>query len=89
MKANGNGTPQQCVANLVNLFQYEVPFARLKGMDPSIVDSTTDDAEVAAKNHVSWLIESYEPRVTLNDVEISYTEGNRMIINPNVTVNEV
>ena len=89
MKANGNGTPQQCVANLVNLFQYEVPFARLKGMDPTIVDSTTDDAEVTAKNHVSWLIETYEPRVTLNDVEISYTEGNRMVINPNVTVNEV
>ncbi len=86
MKASGNGTPQQCVANLVNLFQYEVPFARLKGMDPSIVDLPTDEAEVTAKNHVSWLIETYEPRVTLNDVEISYTEGNRMVINPDVTV---
>lgn len=89
MKSYGNGTPQQCVANLVNLFQYEVPFARLKGMDPSIVDLPTDEAEVTAKNHVSWLIETYEPRVTLNDVEISYTDGNRIIINPNVTVNEV
>lgn len=87
MKASGNGTPQQCVANLINLYQHEVPYARLKGMDPSIVDMPQDEAEVAAKNHVSWLIENYEPRVTVNDVKISYTEQNRMVITPDITVN--
>lgn len=89
MKASGNGTPQQCVANLLNLFQWEVPYARLKGMDPSIVDLPKDEAEVTAKNHVSWLIENYEPRVTLNDVAISYTEENRMVITPDITVNTI
>ena len=87
MKASGNGTPQQCVANLINLYQNEVPYARLKGMDPSIVDMPQEEAEVTAKNHVSWLIENYEPRVTVNDVEISYTDDHRMIINPDITVN--
>ena len=87
MKASGNGTPQQCVANLINLYQNEVPYARLKGMDPSIVDMPQDEAEVTAKNHVSWLIENYEPRVTVNDVEISYTDDHRMIINPDIIVN--
>ena len=86
MKAFGNGKPQQCIANLTNLYQYEVPYARLKGMDSSIIDMPRDEAEVAAKNHVSWLIENYEPRVTLNDVEINYTEENRMIITPDITV---
>lgn len=89
MKASGNGTPQQCVANLINLYQYEVPYARLKGMDPSIIDLPTDEAETAAKNHVSALIENYEPRVTVNDIGISYTENNRMVITPDITVNEV
>lgn len=89
MKAKGNGSPQQCVANLINLFQYEVPYARLKGMDPSIVDTPTENAETATKNHVSALIENYEPRVTVNDIGISYAEDNRMIITPNITVNEV
>ena len=87
MKAKGNGTPQQCIANLLNLYQYEVPYARLKGMDPSIVDLPKDEAEVAAKNHASWLIENYEPRVTVNNVDISYAENNRMVITPNITVN--
>ena len=89
MKAFGNGKPQQCIANLLNLYQYEVPYARLKGMDPSIVDLPTDEAEIVAKNHANLLIENYEPRVTVNDIEISYTEENRMVITPDITVNEV
>ena len=89
MKSSGNGKPQQCVANLINLYQYEVPYARLKGMDPSIIDLPTEDAEIAIKNHASWLIENYEPRVTVNDIHISYTEEGRMIITPDITVNEV
>lgn len=89
MKARGNGTPQQCVANLLNLYQYEVPFARLKGMDPSIVDMPRDEAEVTAKNHAGWLIENYEPRATVNDITITYTDDNRMIVTPDITVNEV
>lgn len=89
MKAFGNGKPQQCIANLLNLYQYEVPYARLKGMDPSIVDLPTDEAEIVAKNHANLLIENYEPRVTVNDIDISYTEENRMVITPDITVNEV
>lgn len=89
MKAYGNGAPQQCIANLTNLYQYEIPYARHKGMDASIVDKPRDEAEVTAKNHISWLIENYEPRVTVNDIEISYTEENRMVITPDITVNEV
>ena len=88
MKANGNGSAQQCVANLLNLYQYEVPYARLKGMDPSIIDLPKEEAEVNAKNHASWLIETYEPRVTINDINVSYAEDNKMVITPDITVNE-
>lgn len=89
MQASGNGLPQQCVANLLNLYQYEVSYVRLKGMDPSLVDLPTEEAEVAAKNHATWLIENYEPRVTVNDIVITYTDENRMIITPDITVNEI
>ena len=89
MKASGNGTVQQCVANLINLFQHEVPFARLKGMDPTIIDLPTDEAEVAAKNHATWLIETYEPRAIVNDIKVTHTDENRMIVTPDITVREV
>ena len=88
MKAKGNGSAQQCVANLLNLYQYEVPYARLKGMDPSIIDLPKEEAEVNAKNHASWLIETYEPRVTINDITVSYAKDNKMVITPDITVNE-
>lgn len=89
MKSTGNGTPQQCVANLINLFQYEVPYARLKGMDPNIIDMPKDEAERTAKNHITWLIGNYEPRVTLESVDIHYTADGRMIPSPHIRVNEV
>lgn len=88
MKAKGNGSAQQCVANLLNLFQYEVPFARMKGMDPTIIDLPTGEAEIAAKNHASWLIETYEPRAIVNDISVTYTDENRMILNPDITISE-
>ena len=58
-------------------------------MDPSIIDTPTEDAETVVTNHVSSLIENYEPRVTVNNITISYSEDNKMIITPDITVNEV
>ncbi len=88
MQSKGNGAPQQCVANLTNLYQYEVPYARLKGMDPSIIDMPKDEAERAAKNHLTWLISNYEPRVTINKIDVSYRQDGSMVLNPDVKVNE-
>lgn len=89
MLSKGNGTPQQCVANLINLFQFEVPYARLKGLDPNIIDLPKDEAEQAIKNNVTWLVENYEPRVTLNGVNVTYTQDGKLIPEPNISVNEV
>lgn len=88
MKASGNGTPQQCVANLLNLFQFEVPYARLKGMDPEIIDAAHDEAIYKAKNHAAWLISNYEPRVTIDDIKAGFDENGKLIIKPEITVNE-
>ncbi len=89
MKSKGNGTPQQCVANLLSLWQHEVPYARLKGMPTEIVDKTRDEAIVLAKSHTSWLIQNYEPRVTLNGVSADFNEEGKLQIVPDMVVNEV
>jgi len=86
MKSKDNGTPQQCIANLLNLWQYEVPYARLKGMPPDIIDLPEDEAETLGKNHATWLISNYEPRVSINDISVEFTDEGRMIITPDVTV---
>ncbi len=88
MKASGNGTAQQCVANLMNIYQYEVPYARLMGMPPEIFDKPAEEAKVLAKNQASWLIENYEPRVTVNDINVTYNSEGRLIVQPDITVKE-
>ena len=89
MKSSGNGAPQQCVANLLNLFQYEVPYARLKGMDPKLIDMSQDEATYKAKNHAAWLIGNYEPRVTINDIKTGFDENGKLTVKPDITVNEI
>lgn len=89
MKASGNGRPEQCVSNLLKLFQYEVPFARLKGMDPTIIDSPGNEAISKTKNHAAWLIGNYEPRVTLNDLEVTFDDNGKISVNPDITINEL
>lgn len=88
MKSSGNGVPQQCVANLLNLFQYEVPFARLKGMDPRLIDMPHDEALYKSRNHAAWLISNYEPRVTINDIKTGFDENGKLTVKPDITVNE-
>ncbi len=88
MKAQGNGAPAQCIDNLLKLFQYEVPYARLKGMDTKIVDLPQDEAIQTGINHVTWLVENYEPRVTLESVSHSIDKSGNIIFTPNVKINE-
>lgn len=67
MKAQGNGTPETCASNLLRIVRGEVPFDRVRGRDGSLIDkaNATDEAAVDAE----WLLETYEPRVTVESVE--------------------
>lgn len=61
MLSSGNGTPQVCVFNLMCLMQGEVPYDRLRGMNPDMIDKNTPQFFAEAVNHAAWLIETYEP----------------------------
>ena len=69
MKAHGNGTPETCASNLLRLTRGEVPFDRVRGRDGALVDqpNATEDAVADAV----WLLETYEPRVTVENAEAS------------------
>lgn len=67
MKAHGNGTPETCASNLLRIVRGEVPFDRVRGRDGALIDkpNATDEAIADAE----WLLETYEPRVTVESVE--------------------
>lgn len=69
MKAHGNGTPETCASNLLRIVRGEVPYDRVRGRDGALVGqpNATDEAVADAE----WLLETYEPRVTVESVEAS------------------
>lgn len=71
MKANGNGEPMQCVANLLRITRGECPYDRIKGIDPTLIDQPTEIVAPLMQAEAKWLIETYEPRVNADNVDIS------------------
>lgn len=70
MKASGNGTPQTCVQNLLKTTRGEVPYERIKGIDRSLIDQPSETAAPELAAEAEFVVETYEPRVKLTDVEL-------------------
>lgn len=70
MKASGNGDPAQCVGNLLRLIRGEVPYERLKGLNPALIDQPSSNAAQELMADAEWLIENYEPRVQLTSIDL-------------------
>lgn len=70
MIAKGNGNPNVCAGNLMKLTRGEVPYERVKGLDPRLVDRPFGIAEAEIQQDAEWLLETYEPRVEVNAINI-------------------
>ena len=75
MKAKDNGHPQQCAENLLAIVRGEVPYERIKGLDASSIDRPADVAEYAIKTDAEYVLETYEPRVSLNGITVQPSEN--------------
>lgn len=75
MRANGNGTPQVCANNLLQLFRGEVPYERVKGLDPRFIDRPIMAAETQLRQDADWLIDTYEPRAEIDNIAITNMES--------------
>ena len=70
MRSSGNGNPRVCAENILKCVRGEVPYERVKGIAPDIVHAPYIDASTSFTQEASLLIEIYEPRATLNSVDI-------------------
>ena len=75
MKANGNGAPEVCANNLLRMVRGEVPFERVKGLDPRIIDKPLSSVNAELDADAAWLIETYEPRVQFDGIAISQADA--------------
>lgn len=70
MLASGNGNVQTCVSNLLAMRRYDCPLDRLKGIDGGYIDKNIIKVTPEIKASAQWLIENYEPRVEIKNLEI-------------------
>lgn len=75
MKASGNGNVDLCASNLLHTFRGEVPFERIKGLDPRLIDRPISEAEPEIQQDATWLLETYEPRATVNKIILSNSDA--------------
>lgn len=75
MRAKGNSAPELCANNLLQIVRGEVPFERVKGLDPRLIDRPISEAKSSIRQDAEWLLGTYEPRVTVNAINIAPATG--------------
>ena len=71
MLSVGNSHPAVCALNLVRTFRGEVPYVRTKGIGRELIDIPSTEAW-RLRADAEWVIENFEPRTSLDEVETSY-----------------
>ncbi len=74
MLAKGNGAPQVCVNNLLRTFRGEVPYERVKGLDPRIIDRPIAAADAQLRQDADWLVDTYEPRAAILNLSVEQAD---------------
>lgn len=74
MRATGNGAPQVCVNNLLRIFRGEVPYERVKGLDPRIIDRPISAADTQLHQDADWLVDTYEPRAGIKTITVEQSD---------------
>lgn len=70
MRASGNGNKFRCVENLLSIIRGEVPYDRLRGFDPRLIDRPAPEVQGEIVQEATWLVETYEPRAVLSGVTV-------------------
>lgn len=88
MQASGNGNPMQCVANLMQIVRGECVYDRVKGIDPSFIDQPSSIVKPLLIADVKWLIKTYEPRVSVEEIDLEalLTECGDFVLNVQATL---
>ncbi|NFO10920.1 hypothetical protein FDB29_07320 [Clostridium botulinum] len=73
--AKGDERILQNVNNILNIVKYEVPYDRLMGRNPKNLDGVLEKNKAALIEETYDLINTYETRATVKNVEIEFNES--------------
>ena len=70
MLGSGNSNMMVCIGNILKTIRGEVPYDRLFGLDPALIDMPSKYAAVDMTEDIEWLIRTYEPRAKLDTIKL-------------------
>lgn len=89
MLATGNGDPRVCVDNLLKTARYDVPYERIKGINTDYIDSPVAAESGDLVADAEWLIETYEPRVSVNKIDLEPDGSGGFSLIADISINEL
>lgn len=88
MKAIGNGDPQVCVQNILNIVRGQAPYLRGMGLDGTLYDKPIEEVKPLVIADAEEQIETYEERVSIDEIDAIETKDHNLKIIPEITVME-
>lgn len=70
MLASGNSDIMTCISNLFSLRRGECAYERVKGIDQDIIDENIMSAEIDLLEDAEFVVDQYEPRVSIDSMNI-------------------
>lgn len=88
MKSFGNGDPQICVQNILNITRGQAPYLRGMGLDDTLYDKPIEEVKPLVIADAEEQIETYEERVNIENIDVTETRDHNLKIVPDITVLE-
>ena len=87
MLSKNNSSPAVCINNLLQISRGEVPYDRVKGISSAQIDGPASQAIDELVEDAEWMLETYEPRVQAEDIEIYPTDAQNGCYSIKATIN--
>ena len=87
MLSKNNSNPAVCVNNLLQIARGEVPYDRVKGISSAKIDGPISQATDELVEDAEWMLETYEPRVQVEEIKVTPTDAPNGHFAINATIN--
>ena len=88
MLANGNSDIMTCISNLFSLRRGECAYERVKGIDQDIIDEDIMSAEMDLLEDAEFVVDQYEPRVSIDTMNIDPVVNNDGLFRINIDLTD-
>lgn len=77
-----------CASNLLRTVRSEVPYDRVKGLDPRLIDQPIATVDPEIRQDAMWVLETYEPRAVVKGIIVGQSDGTTGAFNVTASISK-